>query len=170
MLYLRRTMELSFGHRVALLCPILWFKKIFNFLSQVRVLSDRVFLKEKINAQKSCFLASRSQREAADAFSKLSLLYVFWCFNWWIYFCLWEGLRIVCVFFMYECFLFAEGHGENQVREPVMRSVFKTLPKTKIDSAIETPKTQSKLNLERRPLRVATNLLKSIICVHIFFF
>ena len=47
---------------------------MLNFLSQVRVLSDRVFLKEKINAQKSCFLASRSQREAADAFSKLSLL------------------------------------------------------------------------------------------------
>ena len=99
-----------------------------------------MFLKEKINAQKSCFLASRSQREAADAFSKLSLLYVF-------------GVSIdesvfvfgrvfeLCVFFMHECFLFAEGHGENQVREPVMRSVFKTLPKTKIDSAIETPKT-----------------------------
>ena len=67
-------------------------------------------------------------------------------------------------------FLFEEGHGENQVREAVMRSVFKTLPKTKIDSAIETPKTQSKLNLEKASAASRCDRLakKHDFCVFIF--
>ena len=70
----------------------------------------------------------------------------------------------MCAFLFANVFLFEEGHGENQVCE-VMRSVFKTLPNTKIDSAIETPKIQS----IRRHASRWDHLAKTMIFVYLFF-
>ena len=84
------------------------------------------FLKEKINAQKPRFLASRPQREAAD---KLSLLYIFGVSIDESIFVLGRVFEL-CAFFYVRMF-FVCGRSWRKPSAPgSMRSAFKTLPRT----------------------------------------